>query len=81
MLDETRRVIDGEAGVPDAVGIEHRVRSVEARTETTTRRDEDMARSTRDELALDRTHDVVTAAKTARGFSRAARVRANEQVS
>jgi hypothetical protein len=80
MIYETGRVIGREIRVPDTVGIHDRVRSVEARTETTTRRDEHIRGSALDQLALN-LGDQRLAPRSAGRLSGAARVGANEEMS
>src|SRR5512138_1828936 len=80
MIGETCCVTDIEVAVPNAVGIDDRVGTVEARSEATARCDEWIGRAACDQLHLDRGYEGRAARRAACGFSARPRIRAHEQV-
>jgi len=80
VLGQGRGVPRLEAGVPDAIGVDDGVGSIEAWPETTTRRDEYIGGVAREQLVLHGCHQVVTAARPAGWFPGRSAVRADKQM-
>ena len=80
VVGERANIIGIQLRVPHTVGVDDGVGAVEARSEAPTRRDEDLDRAARDQLALHGRDQRVTAAPTARGLPRRALVRTHEEM-
>jgi hypothetical protein len=80
VVGERANIIAIQVRVPHTLGIDDGVGAVEARSEAPTRRDQDVDRAARDQLALHARDQRVTAAPTARGLPRRALVRTDEEM-
>lgn len=80
MRDDRIRVARVEPAVPDAIGIDDGVGSVEAGPEATTRCRKYTAGAAREQLLLHRCENLVTAPAPTRGFSAGGDIRADKQV-
>ena len=89
MLGQTGGILDGEPRIPDAVGVDHRVGTIEAWSETSARCDEHvidvidlmgLIGAAREQLVLHRRDQVVTPPRPACRFPGRTVVCADEQM-